>query len=773
MPDHTRKNPAGDLGDASRVQENAETRNSNGHTGKVYIEPVDGRYGADLSAWTHFDLILELTDDLLPVVSNPHAVKSPLSKIAGPGKTPSIYNKQGQMAGFSEWTKYRATPADVSKWSKQPDYGICLQTRIVRAIDVDISDMDEAMDVEAFIDARLGIKLPARRRKNSTKFLMPFILPGDLTKRRFKTKTEGNFIELLATGQQFIACGTHTSGVPYVWGGGLPDTIPELSKEEFEALWTALHEMFGSEESVTVKAGMTPTKKRRLADANDPVGEYLEDHWTVHDVTDDGRVDITCPWHDGHSTESGISSTSWYLGGVGGFAQGHFKCLHASCAHRTDQEFLEKIGYLTHGFDVIDIPDSEYKRIDTEPVVLPPPNFATIKSGANTGKVKNTLENVTAALSRPDVCGYQLRFDNFRHGAMLSAPAVDEWRALSDVDYTELRLRLARPGYGHLGFDEIGKETIRDAVDYVASQSTFDSAILWLTSLKWDGVPRVERTLQKYFGAADTPYHRAISLYLWTALAGRVTVPGIKADMVPVAVGKQGARKSSTVAAIVPASDFFIEADLAKDDDDLARLMRGKLVVELAELNGLRKKEAEHVKTFIAKQYEEWTPKFREFNTRYARRCIFFGTTNEPEFLVDKTGHRRWLPFDAGECDPSALANDRDQLWAEALVLFRHNGIMWADAESLATDVHEQYVERDAWEEAVMEFLNGGMVPIGAQFTAVKVLRIAINMSPSQINKGHKDRMATVLASIDNTIRLEKGRFYIDGVQQRGYCRVE
>ena len=72
-------------------------------------------------------------------------------------------------------------------------------------------------------------------------------------------------------------------------------------------------------------------------------------------------------------------------------------------------------------------------------------------------------------------------------------------------------------------------------------------------------------------------------------------VPGIKADMVPVAVGKQGLMKSATVEAITPAREFFAELDLSKSDDDKARLMRGKLVIELGELKGLRKVEVNNL----------------------------------------------------------------------------------------------------------------------------------------------------------------------------------
>lgn len=702
-------------------------------------------YGAGIDAWTHFDMILELGDDLLPVVSNPHAVKSPLSKIAGPGKTPSIYNGRGQMAGFPKWTEYRATPADITKWSKQKDYGICLQTRLVRAIDVDVGDPDEAYDVEAFINTRLGIKLPARRRRNSTKFLMPFILSGDLTKRRFKTKTEGNFIELLATGQQFIACGTHTSGVPYEWDRGLPDKIPELSRDEFEALWSALHAQFGSEDSITVKAGMTPTKARRLADANDPVGEYLEEKWTVYDVTDDGRVDILCPWSDGHSTESGQSSTSWYLGGVGGFAQGHFKCLHTSCAGRTDQEFKDIIGYSTNDFDVIEIPDSEYRRVANDTTLLPPPGKDDLAIGtpgdytfgnippAITGnmipnpkgvegpkRVKPVSNAVFAALDDASFCGHGIAYDYFRDEIMITDNVLNRplhmlkfadlnWRPFKDADYDILKMRLERAASLKHPFEPMPVETVRRLVNVVADKRSFDSLAVLVSNYVWDGVPRVEKFLIDFMGAADSEYHRAIAKYYWTALAGRALVPGIKADMVPIAVGAQGARKTTLIRSIAPQPDMFVELDLSKTDADLARDMRGKIVGELGEMKGFSAKMIEHIKSFITREREEWTPKYREFTTVYKRRCILFGTTNEDEPLPpDSTGNRRWLPFkvqDGAKCSVEELERVRELMWAEAVVLFKEHGVMWQDAERLAPNEHAEFEKEDAWTDHLRDEL--------------------------------------------------------------------
>lgn len=137
--------------------------------------------------------------DLLPVVSNPDAAISEFSKVKEPCKTPSDYNRNGKMRGLPNWTEKHSTQCEVTAWSKVPDYGIALQTRTFRAIDVDVNDFDEAVDIEAYLAAFLGYQPNARRRPNSSKFLILVHLSGDHTKRRFKTRA-GGVIEFLATG---------------------------------------------------------------------------------------------------------------------------------------------------------------------------------------------------------------------------------------------------------------------------------------------------------------------------------------------------------------------------------------------------------------------------------------------------------------------------------------------------------------------------------------------------------------------------------------------
>lgn len=172
------------------------------------------RWGATPDEWAYF-VGLGLTADLLPVVSNPEARISPLSTLKGLGKTPSIYNRDGKVVGLGRWTERQTTSEDVARWAENPDYGICVQTRRVRAIDIDVDDFEKSQTIASHFEAQLGKVLARRWRKNSGKCLLAFETPGDFYKRSFKV--EGGLVEFLAHGQQFVAVGTHPSGARYEW----------------------------------------------------------------------------------------------------------------------------------------------------------------------------------------------------------------------------------------------------------------------------------------------------------------------------------------------------------------------------------------------------------------------------------------------------------------------------------------------------------------------------------------------------------------------------
>jgi len=310
------------------------------------------------------------------------------------------------------------------------------------------------------------------------------------------------------------------------------------------------------------------------------------------------------------------------------------------------------------------------------------------------GKIEATQANLLVLLKH-----YQLRYDEFRAAYM--GVFDKEVRVLEEADYTRIQLVSEA-----MGFKKMSTAMIRENVLMVCMNNKFDSGIEWGESLKWDGVERCQNLLHKYFGADDTPYTAAASMYIASAMGGRLMEPGCKADAAIVLVGSQGAGKTVSINALSPMDDTFAEISLHSRDADLSRLLRGKLIGELAELRGLKSKDAEDIKAWMSRTTEEWTPKYMEFTKQFKRRLTFWGSTNDIEFLNDITGNRRWLPVVVSKPDPEAIKNDREQIWAEAIYIFKNFGVLWQAVQELAEDVRKNHFDEDPLVEEVREFLR-------------------------------------------------------------------
>lgn len=340
------------------------------------------------------------------------------------------------------------------------------------------------------------------------------------------------------------------------------------------------------------------------------------------------------------------------------------------------------------------------------------------------GHIKATAGNLVKALRLDEQIGGRLGYDEFRDELMI-ARGGGPWSQFRDVDYNRIKVALENGGKG---MRPINRQDLKECVADVALRQRFDSAQIWLQSLEWDGVPRVSGFLRNYWATA-TPvpgYDEAVSEYMWTAMAGRVMDPGCQCDMMPILVGDEGPGKSSSIRALVPYEDCFVEVSFNDKDDDIARIMRGALVGEVAEMRGLGTRDEESIYTFVTRRWEKWVPKFKEFSTKTPRRTILFGTVNDAQFL-GKEG-RRWLPFNVGaragrsdsEVRPDLVARDRLQLWAEARDLWAEHGVLWRKARDLGAAAQEAFIISHPWEDRLQAWmvdygalvgLEGGFLP--------------------------------------------------------------
>lgn len=316
-------------------------------------------WGATPEDWMHFDLLLGLGDDLLPVVCNPEAEISPASTMTDKGKTPSDYNGKRQIRGIPGWPSLTVSELDLKRWEREPDYGICVRTAAVRGLDVDVTDPVLAQQVREFVARELGQALPCRYRSNSSKFLHPFRLAGEYGKRVIHCQGD-NKVEFLMNGQQFVAVGTHPSGARYEWEGGLPVEIPTLTPEQFERLFSGLQLAFGTREPTI--SGTAKRLKNEHLDIADPAVAYMDGKGLILGDMKDGALVVRCPWEDEHTMgETGDGRTVYYPAGTNGQASAGFKCLHGHCEGRKLPDYLAAIGYVASAddFDDVSEPDGQ------------------------------------------------------------------------------------------------------------------------------------------------------------------------------------------------------------------------------------------------------------------------------------------------------------------------------------------------------------------------------------------------------------------------------
>ena len=130
---------------------------------------------------------------------------------------------------------------------------------------------------------------------------------------------------------------------------------------------------------------------------------------------------------------------------------------------------------------------------------------------------------------------------------------------------------------------------------------------------------------------------------------------------------------------------------------DFYESIQDKWIIELGEGTAFQKSIKERSKQAIASQHDFYRRPYGRNPEQRPRQCVFFGTTNNYDFLKDETGDRRYYPIDVNI--PQATKNiDKDlipeyisQLWAEAVYLYRNGqDIYIQDSQVLALAEQEQ-----------------------------------------------------------------------------------
>lgn len=336
--------------------------------------------------------------------------------------------------------------------------------------------------------------------------------------------------------------------------------------------------------------------------------------------------------------------------------------------------------------------------------------IATLAVNDN-GKNLSTIDNAKKVLVNDNLLKNKVALNEFTQKYIVFGSLAwngdKKERDWKDADDAGLR------HYMEVRYDIKGRNIISDAWVLIANENKFNPVKTYLSELKWDKEKRIDTLFIDYFGAEDNKYTRMSTRKSLTAAVARVLEPGIKYDNVLVLVGPQGQGKSQIFKRL--GQEWFSDSLTTMQGKEAYEQIQGFWIIEIAEMSAMKKSEVESIKNFISKSEDAYRAAYGRHIESHKRQCVFFATTNNYEFLKDKTGNRRFWPIDVDTRKAKKdLWKDLDkstvnQIWAEAVEAYKNGETIYFDNEEirkLAEIEQDNHLEESPLAGDVKEYLE-------------------------------------------------------------------
>ena len=378
-------------------------------------------------------------------------------------------------------------------------------------------------------------------------------------------------------------------------------------------------------------------------------------------------------------------------------------------------------------------------------------NFAVDGKGRAPFNHHNAMEIITKDEEWRNV----FAFDEFAQRKMVMEKIPNKKgkfspREIRDSDYIDV-LRW----FNLNGFLSASKNTVCDVVDASCMENIISPVKHWLEEMgeKAEANPQSRGYLDTWAvvmlgvelkSDEHAEYVYEVSRKWLISAVARALDAGCKADAVLILEGSQGAGKS-TALRMLAGEEWFGDALPQMGTKDASDYLRGKWIVELAELSNINKAEVEIVKAFISRTEERFRPAYGRSEICYPRQCVFAGTTNKADYLRDETGNRRFWPIKCGKIDADMIKSQREMLWGEAVRAYKSGEKWWLSehVEEYARAEQGKRLSVDEWTSIVHNYCSGK--------DAVAISQIAteaLQIESKDINRQNQNRISTILSAI-------------------------
>lgn len=362
------------------------------------------------------------------------------------------------------------------------------------------------------------------------------------------------------------------------------------------------------------------------------------------------------------------------------------------------------------------LPPVERERAVAPKPQPPPPQREALAPVLDlpTPKLRNFTKSYASicAILRTPVALEKVASGPLEWNEMLGAPTIAR-RLVEDAELSSIRERIEIEFKTSKGVPIRPSDSdVAKAVVQVAREKPYHPVADWLRSLRWDGKERIAHVSDEILNVDRTALTQSLLRKWFISAAARALTPGCKVDLVWILQGKQGTRKS-TFFNTLAGDEWFSDSPVDLHDKDSKLLLRKVWILEWAELEAMQRSvRSSSAKAFISSRIDHFRPPYGRGFVSSPRHCVIVGTTNEDEILEDATGNRRyWILPVPDSINTDRLADQRDQLWAEAVAAFVA-GEAWhvtPAEQAQLEEQHEQWTKRDPWEAIIVSHLDAKM----------------------------------------------------------------
>ncbi len=256
-------------------------------------------------------------------------------------------------------------------------------------------------------------------------------------------------------------------------------------------------------------------------------------------------------------------------------------------------------------------------------------------------------------------------------------------------------------------------QAMSDGMETFLSERSYNPVKEYLENArdKWDKRQRINKMLQVYLGADESPLISKIATMWLVGAVAKVYDPYVKFDYVLDLVGGQGVGKTSFLQKI--GGQWYTDAITDFANKDNYDIMLKHLIVNDDEMVASDRMSFAETKAFISKTSLRFRKPYMRRTQEFAKNFVLARTSNHVEYLKDKTGERRFLPVLANNNQqkkhPMNMTPEVvEQIWGEAVTIYEKGfDLMFDDeTEKELHEYRERFMFRDEIEIQVLQYLE-------------------------------------------------------------------